>query len=198
MTAASYGDADVARVLVDAGASLEAVSSPDAGGVPRATALQHAAVFGMTDVLDVLLAAGARVGGLTDAAAAGDVSGRLRVDTPLTDRILALAMAADHQRLDVIDVLLDSGVPVDAEDEVWGRQALRLAAGNGRPRSVRHLLDRGADPHHRDPRHGLTALAWCRRARVEEQPRARGGRGAPRARDLDRAVRPAALSCDVR
>ena len=170
MTAASYGDADVARALVDAGASLEAVSSPDAGGVPRATALQHAAVFGMTDVLDVLLAAGARVGGLTDAAAAGDVSGLLRADTPLADRILALAMAADHQRLDVIDVLLDSGVPVDAEDEVWGRQALRLAAGNGRPRSVRHLLDRGADPNHRDPRHGLTALAWCRRARVEDSP----------------------------
>jgi ankyrin repeat protein len=79
-------------------------------------------------------------------------------------------MAADHQRLDVIDVLLDSGVPVDAEDEVWGRQALRLAAGNGRPRSVRHLLDRGADPDHRDPRRGLTALDWCRRARVEGSP----------------------------
>ena len=190
MTAASYGDADVARVLVDAGASLEAVSSPDAGGVPRATALQHAAVFGMTDVLDVLLAAGARVGGLTDAAAAGDVSGRLRADTPLTDRILALAMAADHQRLDVIDVLLDSGVPVDAEDEVWGRQALRLAAGNGRPRSVRHLLDRGADPDHRDPRARADRARVVPSGALRGQPRARGGRGAPRARDLHRAVSP--------
>ena len=170
MTAASYGDAEVARVLVDSGAALDAVSSPRAGGVPRATALQHAAVFGMTDVLDVLLAAGAHVGSLTDAAAAGDVSGRLPADTPLPDRILALVMAADHQRLDVIDVLLGTGVPVDAEDEVWGRQALRLAAGNGRPRSVRHLLERGADPDHRDPQHGLTALAWCRKARVEDSP----------------------------
>ena len=165
MTAASYGDAEVARVLIQAGASLEAVSSADAGGVPNATALRHAAVFGMTDVLDVLVAAGARVVGLSQAAAAGDVGGWLRPDTSLADRVLALAMAADHQRLNVIDVLLDADTPIDAEDEVWGRQALRLAASNGRARSVRHLLVRGADPHHRDPEQGLTALQWCRRKR---------------------------------
>jgi ankyrin repeat protein len=165
MTAASYGDAEVARVLIQAGASLEAASSAGAGGVPNATALRHAAVFGMTDVLDVLLAAGAQVVGLSQAAAAGDVGGWLRPDTSLTDRVLALAMAADHQRLSVIDVLLDAGTPIDAEDEVWGRQALRLAASNGRARSVRHLLARGADPNHRDPEQGLTALEWCRRKR---------------------------------
>jgi uncharacterized protein len=165
MTAASYGDAEVARVLIEAGASLEAVSSADAGGVPHATALRHAAVFGTTDVLDVLLAAGARVAGLSQAAAAGDVGGWLRPDTSLADRVLALAMAADHQRLNVIDVLVDAGTPIDAEDEVRGRQALRLAASNGRARSVRHLLARGADPNHRDPEQGLTALEWCRRER---------------------------------
>jgi len=60
ITAASYGDAEVARVLIAAGASIEARSSDDAGGVPNATALRHAAVFGMTDVLDVLLAAARR------------------------------------------------------------------------------------------------------------------------------------------
>jgi ankyrin repeat protein len=152
-------------VLIEAGASLEAVSSATAGGVPNATALEHAAVFGMTDVLDVLLAAGARVASLTQAAAAGNVTGWLTPDTSLTDRVLALAMAADHQRLDVIDVLVDAGTPIDAEDQVWGRQALRLAASDGRARSVRHLLARGADPNHRDPKHGLTALQWCLRAR---------------------------------
>ena len=43
------------------GADLEARAADDAGGVPGGTALLHAAVFGMTDVVDVLVAAGARV-----------------------------------------------------------------------------------------------------------------------------------------
>ena len=60
ITAASYGDAEVARVLVEAGADIDAVSAPDSGGVPSSTALQHAAVFGMTEVINVLVAAGAR------------------------------------------------------------------------------------------------------------------------------------------
>lgn len=59
MTAASYGDAAVARVLIDAGAALEAVAAPNSRGVPGGTALLHAVVFEMTDVADVLLAAGA-------------------------------------------------------------------------------------------------------------------------------------------
>lgn len=61
MTAASYGDAAVAEVLIRAGADLEAVAGPNSGGVPGGTALQHADVFEMTAVRDVLIAAGARV-----------------------------------------------------------------------------------------------------------------------------------------
>jgi uncharacterized protein len=61
ITAASYGDANVARVLIEAGADLDAVSAPDSGGAPNTTALKHAAVFGMTEVLDVLVAAGTPV-----------------------------------------------------------------------------------------------------------------------------------------
>ena len=49
ITAASYGDAEVAQVLIDAGADIEAVSAPDSGGVPSGTALEHAAVFSMTE-----------------------------------------------------------------------------------------------------------------------------------------------------
>lgn len=164
ITAASYGDAEVARVLIKAGAAVDAMSAADAGGVPNATALRHAAVFGMTDVVDVLVEAGARVDGIAEAAAAGDVTGWLTPHTALTDQVLALIMAADHQRLDVIDTLLDAGTPIDAEDTVWGRQALRFAASNGRVDSVRHLLARGADPDHRDPERDWTALRWCRDA----------------------------------
>jgi ankyrin repeat protein len=165
ITAASYGDAAVARVLIEAGADVTAHAAPDAGGVPGGSALLHAAVFGMTEVVDVLVEAGARPEDIAEAAAAGDVRGFLTPETPLQDRVRALIMAADHERLGVIDELLDAGTPIDAADERWGRQALRVAAGSGRAASVGHLLARGADPNVRDMRHGRTALEWCRVAR---------------------------------
>jgi uncharacterized protein len=62
----------------------------------------------------------------------------------------------------VIDELIAAGTLVDAEDEEYGRQALRIAAQNGRPTSVRRLLDHGADPNHQDPIHHRTALDWSR------------------------------------
>lgn len=164
ITAASYGDAEVARVLIEAGASVETLSAPDSGGVPSASALTHASVFGMTDVVELLVAAGARVDSFVLAAAVGDLTGWPVDKATDDDRLLALIMAADHQRLDVIDVLLHAGTPVDAEDETYGRQALRLAAERGRAQSVAHLLARGADLRHRDPVRGHTALYWCRRS----------------------------------
>ena len=160
ITAASYGDAAVARVLIEAGADLEARAADDSGGVPGGTALLHAAVFGMTEVVDVLVAAGARVGSVEEAAAAGDVSGWLDGATP-DERVRALVMAADHQRLDVIDELVAAGTPVDATDPAFGRQPLRTAAANGRPASVRRLLEHGADPGLADDR-GRTPLELCR------------------------------------
>ena len=164
ITAASYGDADVAAVLIAAGADVDATASADAGGVPGGSALLHAAVFGMTDVVDVLVAAGARVRSIEEAAAAGDVAGWLTADTPVQARLRALIMAADHQRLDVIDDLVAAGTPVDDADEVFGRHPLRIAAANGRPASVRALLAHGADPTLRDGG-GLTPLDHCHRSR---------------------------------
>jgi hypothetical protein len=164
ITAASYGDVEVARVLIEAGASLETLSAPDAGGVPSASALTHAAIFGMTDVLDLLVASGASVDSIVLAAAAGDLTGWPVRRASGQDRLLALIMAADHQRLDVLDALLAADTAIDAEDEIFGRQALRLAAERGRAQSVAHLLARGADPRHCDPAKGRTALYWCRRA----------------------------------
>lgn len=165
MTAASYGDAGVARVLIDAGAQLDTLAAPDAGGVPGGSALLHAAVFGMTDVLDEIVRAGAQVRGIVEAAAAGDLRGWPIAGATNDERIRALIMAADHQRLDVIDALLDAGTPIDAVDPTWGRHALRLAAQRARVASVRHLLARGADPALTD-HHGRTALDLCDDAEV--------------------------------
>lgn len=165
ITAASYGDADVARVLIDAGARLDDLAASHAGGVPGGSALLHAAVFGMTAVLDVLVAAGARIRSIEEAAAAGEMAGWLRADVPEPARIRALVMAADHQRLDTIRELVAAGTPVDATDEVFGRHPLRLAAANGRPASLTLLLSLGADPHQADAE-GRTPLDLCRAGRV--------------------------------
>ena len=161
ITAASYGDSEVAKVLIYAGADLEATAATDAGGVPGGTALRHAAVFGMTHVIDVLVGAGARVDSLEMAAAAGDISAWPLTSATMEGRIRALVFASDHQRLGVIDQLVDAGTPVDAEDAKWGRQALRIAATNGRAASVRRLLELGADPNLRDTWKHRTALEWC-------------------------------------
>jgi ankyrin repeat protein len=161
ITAASYGDAAVARALIEAGADVDAISSPESGGVPGGSPLLHAAVFGMTEVVDVLVAAGARVESIEVAAATGDVTGWLTEETPEDAAIRALVMAADHQRLEVIDALVAHGVPVDGVDPVWGGHPLRVAAQNGRPASARRLLEHGADPALRDDS-GRTPLDLCR------------------------------------
>lgn len=161
ITAASYGDADVARVLIEAGADIEAISAPDSGGAPSSNALVHAAVFGMTEVLDILVAAGARITSLEQAAAAGDVTGWPLARYTLQSRLRALVFAADHQRLDVIDQLIEAGTPVNEADAEWGRLPLHTAAGNGRPASVRRLLAHGADPNLREPGNGRIPLEEC-------------------------------------
>jgi hypothetical protein len=56
-------------------------------------------------------------------------------------------------------------VPVDAEDECFRRQPLRLAAANGRVQSVDALLAHGADPRCADHL-GRTPLQLCLAARV--------------------------------
>ena len=165
MTAASYGDAAVASVLIAAGADIDAVAADDAGGVPGGSALLHAAVFGMTDVLDVLVAGGARLRSLEEAAAAGVLDGWSVADADEQTRLRALVMAAHHERIHAIDALAAAGTPVDAEDAVFHRHPLRLAAAEGRAASVRRLLALGADPRRRDA-HGMTPLDHCRHGRV--------------------------------
>lgn len=158
ITAASYGDVEVAAALIDAGADLDAMSAPDSGGVPGGTALAHAAVFGMTGVLDLLVAAGAQVDSVEMAAAAGDVSRWPLARCTVQSRIRALVFAADHERLEVIDRLAAAGTPVNEPDAEWGRLPLHTAAAGGRTASVRRLLAHGCDPDRRDPVRGHTAL----------------------------------------
>ncbi|HEX2308699.1 MAG TPA: ankyrin repeat domain-containing protein [Jatrophihabitantaceae bacterium] len=161
ITAASYGDAEAAAVLIAAGAQLETRAGADSGGVPGGTALEHAAVFGMTDVIDALVAAGARVESLEMAAAVGDVSGWSLDEADEQTRLRALVFAADHQRLEAVRALVSADTDVNTADAQWHRLPLHTAAEHGRPASVRLLLELGADPDLRDPDHGRTPLEWC-------------------------------------
>lgn len=167
ITAASYGDAEVALVLIQAGADLTATASATAGGVPGGTALRHAVVFGMAEVVDVLVGAGAT--DLGHAAATGDITDWLTAGTTKPDRIAALRIAAEHGQLDVIDALLAADTPVDGADGD-GSTALHEAAYSGRADSVRHLLNRGADPVRRDTRFNGTPLDWSRHRAAKSGP----------------------------
>jgi ankyrin repeat protein len=174
ITAASYGEPEMARALIEAGADLEATGV----AVPGGTALSHAVAFGNSAVVDVLVAAGAVVHDLAEAAGAGDVGGWLAPDTPAAGRVRALRAAAVCERLSVIDLLLEAGTPVDAETDDSGPTALHWAAYEGKPRAVRHLLARGADPNRREREHGSTPLGWCRFRHGQHRAYAAHGVGA--------------------
>jgi ankyrin repeat protein len=104
--------------------------------------LRLAAAFGYPDIVDVLVATGARVNSVIEAAGAGDLSGWSIADLSAFDRACALRAAAVNERLDVIDQLLAAGTPIDAE--VDGAPAVHWAAEQGRRRAVEHLLANGA------------------------------------------------------
>ena len=105
MTAASYGDPEVAGILIEAGADLESTASPHAGGVPGGTALKHAAVFGMTAVVDLLVASGS-----PDQRPGGRGRGRRRHGPAHAAPTRRAGVRAAHrrgdERLSVIDELL--------------------------------------------------------------------------------------------
>ena len=134
--AASHGDADVVRTLLDAGADVELTDNP-----PE-TALRLAAAFGYPEVVDLLVAAGARPQSIIEAAGIGDLSAYDLDEVSEFDRACALRAASVNERLDVIDQLLDAGTPIDAE--VDGHPAIHWAKERGRSGAVAHLEARQA------------------------------------------------------
>jgi ankyrin repeat protein len=161
ITAASHGETDVARVLIDAGANLEATGFAVEGG----TALAHAVYYGNPEVADLLLAAGAQAHTLADATGRSDFGDRLRQSPDPNDRAWALRAAAVGERLAVIDDILGAGTPIGTETE--SGTALHWAAFHGKPTAVRHLVEKGADATKADPEYGSTPLGWCQHRHEE-------------------------------
>lgn len=170
VTAASYGEADMVRALIAAGAQLEATGF----AVPGGPALAHAIAFGNTEVVDTLASAGALIHGIVEAAGVGHIDFYTLSEIPTATRARAARAAAVCERVETLDLLLSSGLPVNADPDTGEKDGsstlLHEAAYWGKPRSVEYLIDRGADPNRRDSEYDSTPLGWCRHRLAEISP----------------------------
>ena len=154
MIAALAGRADLAAALIAAGAAVNAQNRS------QGTALMFAAVHGDPATLRVLLSKGAAVDArgwngwtaIMYASAKGHgaaVKELLKYHAQANIRDIygwtPLARAVNERRVEVVEVLLESGLAdVDTQDD-HGATALHHAAENGFPEMARLLLAHGAD-----------------------------------------------------
>ena len=137
VAAVKAADVEVVRALARDPAVDVNQAEPDG-----ATALHWAVHRNDAELVDVLLAAGARV-------AAANRYG-----------VQPISLAAENGNAAIIEALLDAGADPNAALPE-GETALMTAARTGDPASVRALLVRGADPNARDRFRGQTALMWA-------------------------------------
>lgn len=197
--AAETDQVEVARILLDAGADIEAETSWGA------TPLGWAAVMGSVRVADLLLSRGASGVTFVAAAALGkleavkamvesgaDLSAQRRRGAPgspddewpadsahMQGDVLSDAMysAARNGHAPVVAYLLDRGAKIDAKG-FFGATGLHWAAINGHRNTVDLLLARGASISIRDARFNATPEGWAKEGghmEIAEALRARGG-----------------------
>lgn len=180
--AAETDQVETARLLLDSGADIEALTSWGA------TPLEWAANMGSTKVGDLLLARGATGFTLIIAAGLGkleqvkaivasgeDLSTHKRRGAPdspddhwpaesahILGDVLSDAMhsAARNGHTEVVEYLLDQGAQIDAKG-VFGATGLHWAAINGHRKMVDVLIARGASLTIRDARFNGTPQDWA-------------------------------------
>ena len=152
--AARSANADLARLLLDAGADVGAVTR-----IGAYTALHLASEVGSAQVVRLLLAGGAGQSATTE-----DVGGT----SPLH-------LAAGAGDAEAVRLLLEHGGDADAREARWGQTPLMYAAARGRESAVRVLLDGGANPALATWVTDITALAeWSQADRRARSARMRG------------------------
>jgi uncharacterized protein len=121
--AAQRGDAELAAMLIYAGANVASVTR-----IGAYTPLHIASQSGSASVAEALLKGGA------------DVKARTT-----TTGVTPLHLAAEAGSSAVIKVLLDRGADINAKEAEWGQTPLVFAAASNRVEALRTLLARGAD-----------------------------------------------------
>ena len=122
--AAANGNAELARILIYAGAGVGA-RTRNGSYAPLHLASQEEHV----EVVKALLAAGADPNALTS-----------------TGAVTPLHFAAESGNVEVIMALVEHGAEVKRAERVWGHTPLMFAAAKNRAGAVAALLQRGADP----------------------------------------------------
>jgi len=167
MFAAWKGHSEIVRLLVRAGANVNAVSNTGA------TALVYAANAGSEESVKILLDNGARTDikmpdgttalfygiksrnpKVTKLIAARSSAATINARQTGGDTALIRAIKLDN--LNVIDAILN-GNPALEEKDNYGQTALMTASRKGNTRAVVRLLRKGTNPNTRDNR-GITAL----------------------------------------
>ena len=137
--ASIYGHLNVARLLLQHGAAIDARYPYESG--MTVSALEGACFGGSLAVVEFLIESGA------------DIHGRNNVLEP---PILAAVMSLN---LNILDLLLKKGVNINARSS-RGETACHVATVYGRKEMVRRLIDAGCDPELRD-NDGNTVLLSC-------------------------------------
>ena len=168
--AATTGDVELVRYLLDGGAAVDARALLDG-----ATPLHSAARSGEAEVARLLLARGAAVGARTAgrhtplhmAAAGGHgalaellLAHSAEVDA-LSSGGTPLHLAAREGHAALVELLLARGAEVDTRRKYQAKTPLMLAARNGHATAAAVLLRHGADVAARDDER-MTALAQAR------------------------------------
>ncbi len=121
--AAYRDDVEMARLLLEAGADVEAKTR--LGGM---TPLFMAAKIGNAEIVELLVEAGAD-------------ANSVNTETGTTSLMLAAASGS----VDAVRMLLDAGAEIEAKDVNQGQTALMFAAAPGRVEVIKLLAERGAD-----------------------------------------------------
>jgi ankyrin repeat protein len=156
------------RSLLELGANLESLD--EAGFTP----LDHAALIGASDLVSILIGAGAKLR-LPAAAALGrhdDVARLLRRDpgalTPEGRWSRLIIRASEYGSADMVETLLRNGAfvnirdnPRTAIDSTSGYTPLHAAAWNGNRNVIPVLLRHGADVRAREEKYHGTPAGWA-------------------------------------
>jgi len=123
--AAEHGDAELAQMLLYAGANPKAMTR-----IGQYTPLHVASRMGNAAVVKMLLDRGAEVNARTT-----------------NSGVTSLHLAAASGNVETVAALIEKGADVNAKEGEWGQTPLVFAAAQNRVDVVKMLVKRGADPN---------------------------------------------------